>query len=114
MHQSRHERERREDDPGSSARERAPPPGSTTEQPLQVLPCGNEQGFAVHLLQPPQPESAQPMPVFRLGEERFHPDLPLADRFLVRLRRVVAADLLQIIDIERALYLAAVVAGRAL
>src|SRR5215207_4415335 len=54
------------------------------------------------------------MPFLGFGEHRLDPDLSLADGFLVRLRRVVAADLLQIIDIERALDLAAMIAGGAL
>src|SRR5215213_9713260 len=54
------------------------------------------------------------MPLLGFGEQWFHPDLPLADRFLVRLRGVVATDLLQIIDVKRPLHLAPVVAGGAL
>src|SRR3954447_6700080 len=54
------------------------------------------------------------MPLLRLGEQRLDPDLALPDRFLVRLGGVVAAHLLQVVDVERALHLAAVVAGRAL
>ena len=53
------------------------------------------------------------MPLLGLGKERLDPDLPLADRLLVGLNRVIAPDFLEIVDGERALLLAAMVPGRA-
>src|SRR4051812_32955425 len=53
------------------------------------------------------------MPLFRFGEHRLDPDLSLADRLLVRLRRMVATDLLKIVLIDRALDRATTIAGRA-
>ena len=54
------------------------------------------------------------MPLLRLGKERFDPDLALTNRLLVCLGLVVASHPLEIVDVERALDLAAVVAGGAL
>src|SRR5206468_4320639 len=53
------------------------------------------------------------MPLLGLREERFNPHLPLPDRLLVGLRRMVAADFVQVVDGERALHLAAMIAGGA-
>src|SRR5215208_4072007 len=54
------------------------------------------------------------MPLLGLGKQWLHPHLPLADRLLVGLRGMVASHLLEVVDVEGPLHLAAVVAGRAL
>jgi hypothetical protein len=54
------------------------------------------------------------MPLLRFSEHRLDPDLALADRFLVGLRRVVATDLLKIVLIGRALDRPPAIAVRAL
>src|SRR5215213_493115 len=54
------------------------------------------------------------MPLLRLGKERLDPDLALPDRLLISLCLVIAPDLLEVVDVERPLHLAAVVAGGAL
>ena len=54
------------------------------------------------------------MPLLGFGKHRLHPDLPLANRFLVRLGRVVAAHLLRVTLIDRALDGLAAIAGGAL
>src|SRR5918995_15525 len=54
------------------------------------------------------------MPLLGFREQWFHPHLALADGFLVRLRAVVAPDLLEVFRIERAVDAAPPVAGRAL
>ena len=73
--QAREHRQRgpedREDDPGGAARKRASPPPSPTPQPLHVLPSGDQLRLAVDLLQPPQPETPEPVPRFGLGEAEY-------------------------------------------
>src|SRR5688572_14111600 len=53
------------------------------------------------------------MPLLGLGEQRLHPDLPLADRFLIGLRGMVAPHLVQVGLVDRTLDGPAAVAGRA-
>jgi hypothetical protein len=43
------------------------------------------------------------MPRLGFGKHRLDPDVALADRFLVRLGRVVATDLVEVVLVERAL-----------
>jgi hypothetical protein len=52
-------------------------------KPLQVLPTRDQERFAVDPPEATQAEPPQAMPLLRRGEERFHPDLSLAHRFLV-------------------------------
>jgi len=44
----------------------------------------------------------KPAPVFRFGEERLNPDLPLAHRFGVRLCCVMVADSVEHLLVETA------------
>ena len=69
--------ERRKDDAGRSRREGVPTPAPSAEQALQVLTCRGQQRLLVDLLQTPQTEPPQPVPVLGFGEQRFHPDLRL-------------------------------------
>ena len=54
------------------------------------------------------------MPLLCFSNQRLDPDLPLADRLLIGLRRVVTLHPFQVGLIEAASYLAPVVIGRAL
>src|SRR5581483_7790986 len=66
-------------------------PARRHKPPLEVLPGGAELALDVHLLQPPEPEFPQLVPLLGLAEERLNPDLALAHRPLIGRSRVVAA-----------------------
>src|SRR3712207_1690733 len=65
------------------------------EQPLEVLPSGDQQGLGVDPPQGPQAKAAQPMPHLGLRKERLDPHLALPERLAVRLGLGVGAYLLQ-------------------
>src|SRR5215207_9023464 len=83
---------------------RTPPP--SRNQPLYVLSGGDQQRLDVHLLQPPEPEPAQTMPVFGFTEQRLHPYPPLAQCFLVGEGATVALDLIHVALLKVAQHLA--------
>ena len=62
------------------------------EQALQVLAGRDQQRLAVDLLQSPQAEPPQAVPVLGFGEQWLHPDLAFAHGLGVGLGGVVAAD----------------------
>jgi hypothetical protein len=78
------------------------PPGCCQEA-FQVLTRGDQEPLDVRVEQPPQAEPPQAMPLLRLGEERFHPDLALAHRLLVRLGGMVAPHPLHVRLVKAAL-----------
>src|SRR5260221_7797672 len=55
---------------------------------LEILAGGDEQRLHVHVGQPAEQEPAELVPLFRLAEAWLDPDLALAHRLLVRLRRL--------------------------
>src|SRR5215204_5365341 len=83
------------------------------QQALHVLASRDQQSLDVGVHHATYPEPTEAVPLLGLGKQRFDPDLPLADRLLADLGRMGAADLLEGIDGERSLDLAAVVAGGA-
>ena len=93
--------------PCRAARPRASAPAPAPEQALEVVPGGGQQGLAVHLRQPAQPEPSEPVPLLRLTEHGFDPDGPLAHRLRIRLRLVVRADSVEERLVEAAVHHAA-------
>src|ERR671915_468345 len=79
---------------------RPPAPAAAPEQALEVLPGGGQQGLAVHLRQPAQPEAPQPVPLLGLPEERLDPDGALARGLRVGLGGVVGAHAVKILLVE--------------
>src|SRR5918999_939441 len=75
---------------------------TVSEQPLDVLSRGDEQGFGVHLLRSPQPEPPQPMPVLGLAEERFNPHLAPPQCLAVGFGIAVATHPVEILLIKAA------------
>src|SRR5215218_9230898 len=91
-----------------------PAPADRGQPALEVLTSGHQQALDVDVRETPEPESAQPVPVLGLSEQRLDPDLPFPHRLPIDLGRVVAADILKVISIEGAVDDAATVAGCAL
>jgi len=70
------------------------------EEALQILTGRDHLGLDIDRLQSTQSEAAQSVPRFRLGEERFYPDLALAHRLRVGLGGVVATHAVKVIFVE--------------
>ncbi len=81
---------------GRSTGQRAPSPAPFLEEPLQVLPSGDQQRLAIDPPEPSQPKPSQPMPVFGFREQRLDPDLPFAHGLLICFGQMVSPYPIQI------------------
>jgi hypothetical protein len=93
--------------------ERSLPPATQAQQPLEILPRGEEQCLAVHPPEPAQPEAVHAVPLLALGKERLDPHRTLAHRLGIRLARVIRPFMLQIRFLEVAMHRPSMVARRA-
>ena len=84
----------------------SPSPAVPTQQPFEVLSCGNQQSLAVDFGQPSEPEPAEPVPRLGFREQRLDPYPPLTQGFSIRLGVVVAPDAVQVLLSDAAFYLA--------
>ena len=67
-------------------------PLPSRHQPLYVLPGGDQQRLDVYLLQHPEPEPAQTVPVLGFTEQWLHPHPTFSQSFLVGEGATVALD----------------------
>jgi hypothetical protein len=86
-------------------------PAPFCEQSFEILSRRSHERLTVDAPEPTEAKATHAMPVFPFSKQRFHPDLPLAQGFLVGFSRLVASNPIQHLFIHTAAEAAPLLAG---